>query len=285
MPKKIRIVSDLHIGHRASCLDDPSQLRPLSEGVDQVIFNGDTLELKYKDSPGSIDIVSELHSKLEEELNSWSAESVLITGNHDPGISDTHHLTLFDGRILVTHGDGLFKNVTPWSSNIKNLKQVSQEAYGNEENLHNYLANNKRVSLKAHILDKKYNPTLWGKLKIFLHQAWPPTTPFVILKCWKESPDRAIALAERFDLSPKFIIVGHTHNPGVWRRGDQIVFNLGSCFPWPGARCIDIEGDTLTFRRLIKRRRSIKLGAALACFHLSEANEPSTLMPSLETIR
>ncbi len=273
MSAKIRIVSDLHVGHRASVIDDLRALEPLAEGVDWLIFNGDTLELKYGDLDAEHYNASAEKKRFENEASKWGCRISIITGNHDPEISDLHSLSLLEGKVFITHGDGLFPDIAPWSSNIENLRKhsaiIDPQATGtSEQELHDYLQLHKHVTTRAHKDDKKYNPTLWGKMKIFLHQTWPPTTPFRILKSWGEVPARAVSLTSRFGLSPKVIVIGHTHNPGIWKRGNQTVVNLGSYFPWPGARCIDIEGNTLKVRKINKRQNNIKIGRTIATFEL-----------------
>ncbi len=273
MPAQIRIVSDLHVGHKASVIDRLDALAPLAEGVDWLILNGDTLELKYGDLDAERYNAPCEKARFEAETKKWGCKVTVITGNHDPEISDTHSLNILDGKVFITHGDGLFTNVAPWSSNVENLSKhaaiIDPQATGTtEQELHDYLQRHKQVSIRAHKDDKKYNPTLWGKMKIFLHQAWPPTTPFRILKSWSEVPARALSLTSRFGLKPKFIVVGHTHNPGIWKRGEQTVINLGSYFPWPGARCIDIEGETLHVRKIRKKQNDIEIGRVIARFRI-----------------
>ncbi len=273
MSEKIRIVSDLHVGHHASVIEDISTARALTEDVDRLIFNGDTLELMYGDLNSSHYNATKQKELFDRETASWGIKIDLVTGNHDPSISDTHSLSICDNQIFITHGDSLFKEVAPWSSNVKNLSisssRINVQQTGRPEDLHAYLAQFKQVSIDAHKLEDGYNPTLWGKTKILLHQAWPPTTPFKILSCWRQVPDRAISLAKRFGLDHKFIVVGHTHNPGVWQRDGRIVINLGAYFPWPGARCIDIDGRQLVVRKISKRNNRIALGKAIATFQLS----------------
>ena len=43
----IRILSDLHFGHPASIIERPEQLAPLFREAKTVVFNGDTVELRY----------------------------------------------------------------------------------------------------------------------------------------------------------------------------------------------------------------------------------------------
>ncbi|MDQ8205573.1 metallophosphoesterase family protein [Pelagicoccus sp. SDUM812003] len=273
MNRKIRIVSDLHIGHRASLIEHAKAIAPLADGVERLVFNGDTLELKYGDLESSHYNAAEQKSIFLEEVSKWGVETTLITGNHDPAISEVHSASLRDGAVFATHGDGLYKEIAPWSSSIKLLRACSKGIDENQtgrtaEDLHRYLSLHKQVSIKAHEMDETYNPTLWGKLRIFLHQAWPPDTPFRILKCWRETPDRAVSLAERFEIQAKFLIVGHTHKPGIWQRGDRYVINLGSYFPWPGAYCVDIADNLLEVKRVRKGRNRVTIGETIRSFEL-----------------
>lgn len=282
MSHRIRIVSDIHLGHRASVVESTDALSPLAEGVDHLIFNGDTLELKYGDLENTAYDATAQKQRFDEVAAKWGCQITLITGNHDPAISDTHYLSLCGGEVFVTHGDGLFPEIAPWSSSVELLRKcgsgIDPDATGNShEELHAYLQLHKRASIEAHKLDDDYNPTLWGKLKIFLHQTWPPTTPFKILNCWRIMPDKAVSLATRFGHSPSFLIIGHTHNPGVWKRGKHTIINLGSLFQWPGAQCVDIEGDQLLVRKLHKRHHSLRIGKVFKRFaipqHVLASNE------------
>lgn len=282
MNSRIRIISDVHLGHKASVISELSAIRPLSEDVDWLIFNGDTLELKYGDLDSSTYDANKQKQRFEAEIERWNCKVSVITGNHDPEISDTHFLNILDGQVFITHGDGLFRDIAPWSSNIDNLQRFSERidptATGNtEEELHNYLQLHKDASIQAHLTDKKYNPTAWGKLKILMHQGWPPSTPFRILKSWREVPDRAVSLAQRFGLDPKVIVVGHTHKPGIWHRGDTTIVNLGSFFPWPGAQCIDIEANRLSVRKIRKKTNHIELEEEIAVFELEEGSTANEL--------
>ncbi len=237
---------------------------------------GDTLELKYGDSAGS----QRQKSAFDAEIATWGVQTHIITGNHDPEISSLHHLLLRESRVFVTHGDAIFRNITPWSSSAPKLRHAADQLgfdgseSGPPERLSAYLELYKRASSMAHKLESTYNPSLWGKTKIFLHQAWPPTRPFKILRSWRQAPDRAVSLASRFSLQPDFIVIGHTHQPGIWRRGPQTVINLGSFFPWPGALCVDIVGDELIVRSIAKRQPRVAIGQVVARFPLSTIPNP-----------
>ena len=41
---KIRVLSDLHLGHPSSLVGNVSELNPLLEGIDVLVLNGDTIQ-------------------------------------------------------------------------------------------------------------------------------------------------------------------------------------------------------------------------------------------------
>ena len=111
----------------------------------------------------------------------------------------------------------------------------------------------KDASLEERTLLKDYDPTVWGEIRIFLRQAWPPTRTLKILKCWQEAPEKAIELGNQFHKNPRFIVIGHTHKPDITRIGSTTVINTGSFLPWPGAIALDLDSDGLTVRKIIAR--------------------------------
>ncbi|MEM9161073.1 MAG: metallophosphoesterase [Verrucomicrobiota bacterium] len=263
---KIRVLSDLHIGHRASLARNPDRLAPLVEGADIVIFNGDTIELKFA-NPTRKPETYVSKDELAKRVRSWGAEPIFVTGNHDPSISNIHHLSLDDGNILITHGDGCFKNIAPWSSESKILGEETNrlatpqtELSRKHSDLHSYLSDIKSASIEAYKRHAERNPTLWGRFSIFLHQAWPPTRPFRILRAWRDMPQASYDLARSFGLNPSLIIVGHTHRPFVRTIGKSHIVNTGSFFTWPGAYSVDFDASGTTIRKIKKSRHGVRFG-------------------------
>lgn len=270
----IRIVSDLHWGHKASLIKDPQSLEPLLSEPDTVLFNGDTLEQKFEDSPAHANAPLPSIDELRERLETWKTRPVFISGNHDPKISHYHYAELNQGEILVTHGDGLFDEIAPWSQNAQLLEQVASDELARLQasgkvSFYDFLSAIKRACVEEHRRVKDYDPSVWGKVEIFLRQAWPPTRPFKILECWKAAPGRAVDMANRFELSPKFLILGHTHKPSVSTQEGITVINTGSFFPWPGATTVDLHPDKLIIRKIVKGRNAFSLGDTLHEFDLS----------------
>lgn len=253
----IRVLSDLHWGHKASLIKESDSLQSLVSEADTVIFNGDTLEQIYEDSPSHIGRPLPSIRDLQQKIDSWNTKAVFITGNHDPDISNAHYCELNDGQILITHGDAIFDSIAPWSQHSDILKQsvangVQQLSKDNQPSFYHYLQIFKNASKEQHALVKDYDPTMWGKFQIFLRQAWPPTRILKVLDSWKKAPSNAVELVERFGFSPEFLIIGHTHKPDISTCGTTTVLNSGSFLPWPGATSIDISESGIEVKEIIR---------------------------------
>lgn len=268
----IRVLSDLHWGHKASLIKESESLEGLVREADKVIFNGDTLEQKFEDSPSHFDKPLPSLAEFRDLLESWEAESLFLTGNHDPRISNAHYCELNGGEILVTHGDAIFPNVAPWSANrrvLENAVARGRASSSAPQSFYSYLQVFKDASLEEHALIKDYDPTVWGKIQIFLRQAWPPTRAFTILNCWKEAPEKALELVEKFQKKPRFLIIGHTHKPDITTIGSTTVINTGSFLPWPGATTVDIDSRGLSARKVIKRNNRFTTGEIIRRFEMT----------------
>tara|TARA_B100000902_G_scaffold147450_1_gene144368 strand:- start:429 stop:848 length:420 start_codon:yes stop_codon:yes gene_type:complete len=121
-PEPIRILSDLHLGHNACVLRDVGQIRLLPEGAGTVIFNGDTAEIRAKSFR---ERASEEQAKLSTLLTELGVEQVLyLTGNHDPKISNVHWVALMQGKVIITHGDFLYRYISPWSKRLRHCRPL-----------------------------------------------------------------------------------------------------------------------------------------------------------------
>lgn len=276
----IRILSDLHWGHKASRIKKLESIKNLIAGVDTVIFNGDTLEQKFEDSPTHVKHPLPSLGHFRDQIENWNANPVFITGNHDPRISNTHYCELNEGSILITHGDAIFKNIAPWSAHSDILKKLVERNLSKIEerdrtSFYRYLQTFKEASIEEHAILKDYDPSVWGKIQIFARQAWPPTRPLKILQCWRNAPKKAVELANSFGKSPKYLIIGHTHKPDIAVIGETTVINTGSFFPWPGASSVDIDSNGISIRKIDKRGNQFVVGKTIRRFDLNI--EPSSL--------
>jgi hypothetical protein len=55
-----------------------------------------------------------------------------------------------------------------------------------------------------------------------------PAGVLAVLRTWWVTPKMAARFAERFCPAAEFVVIGHTHRPGVWTRRGRTVVNTGS---------------------------------------------------------
>jgi len=112
---KTRILSDLHLGHVASKVSAAQLLEPLLEGCDRLILAGDIWQERTQGE--SFEKAKGLLDDLMQMVDQRGIQLELLRGNHDPG-SEKGIAWLLDRKVLVTHGDAVFDDATPWSREI-----------------------------------------------------------------------------------------------------------------------------------------------------------------------
>jgi predicted phosphodiesterase len=264
----VLILSDLHLGHRASLIEHPDQLEPLLHGPGSVIFNGDTAEMRNAEDRV---IGRKLAADLARVCHQSGRKAFFLNGNHDPTVSNTNHLDLESGAILVTHGDILFLDLAPWSRDAKHYRVKHREILAglgpNDYNdFEKRLLATKRTAIELQLIEEPLTSGPAPGLRLFIRQLWPPFRPLMILKAWFEIPGRAANLARVFRPQARFVIVGHTHYPGAWDVAPRIVINTGSFVPYFGAYAAIIESGRLELRRIDRVRRKFVLGKRVVSF-------------------
>lgn len=249
----IRILSDLHFGYPSCRVQAVEQLAPLLEGVERLVFNGDTVEMRFPEERATAEAAREA---LRQFCHAAGAEPTFLTGNHDPVVSEIHHLELADGAVLVTHGDILFHGLSPWSTEATLLREAhDRELAGlaHPANLTQRLQALRRAALILEPLGAKLiarvQPGLWRALA---EHFWPLSRPFNILKGWARTPFLANALAARDLPQARCVVVGHTHFSGVWRVGGRTIVNTGGFVPMGRPLAVDLDGTTLTVRHVVE---------------------------------
>jgi len=267
-PEPIRIISDLHLGHAASLLTDAGQLRPLLEGIGTLVVNGDAAELLME---SRVAMGREQLEKLRELCREAGVEALFINGNHDPEISTINHLDLAGGAILATHGDMLFTDLAPWCSESLKIGRVHREMLSAMDDtlLEDFEARLRLVKdaiVTVGLPELNLPQGMFARWVLFAQEAWPPTKPFTILRCWRESPRRAAALARVFRPRARFVLIGHVHRPGIHRLGPRVIINTGSFTPLLGRLAVDIAGGALSVRKICQVSGSYAVGKEIAHF-------------------
>lgn len=268
--KILRIFSDIHYGDHASQVDRLEQLHPLLKGVDQVVLNGDTVDTREGPRP-------DYTAACREEVQAFAANGpgvLLLSGNHDPDLTQQHHVALAGGQVVVTHGDIFFDNIVPWGLDRHMIRTriaaaLAQPPHFGRVNLEERFAIWRRVAASMRQRHQSERNPLKYAFLFALDTVWPPLRVFRILRTWKVAPRVASQFAREHWPAARFIVVGHTHRAGVWSFPDgPVVINTGSFCPPGGGLTVDVEAAVLRVRRLQRVEGEFRPGAVVAEFLL-----------------
>jgi predicted phosphodiesterase len=263
----LRILSDLHLYDAGTRVRELPQLEPLLAGVRTLVINGDSCEMRHG-------IGVNRAPDMQRFFRDRVAEAVFVTGNHDPDISDTHELLLAGGRVWVTHGDVCFGDLTPWSRHQPELQRLVEAELAKDPAAdYRQLATRFRVARHAarNVSDRvdRSDPRLRARLKWLWDTFFPPRQPLAMLRAWRELPVRAAALAAAVRPEARVAVMGHVHLPGVWHTPPgPIVVNTGSFFAPLGGHLVDLDGDVLHVRRIVRRGGRFYPGRQMAMIPL-----------------
>jgi UDP-2,3-diacylglucosamine pyrophosphatase LpxH len=269
----ITIVSDLHVGHPAGRIKDPQQLAPLFKDAATVVFNGDTVEMLWLCN----------RDKAQAQLEAIAgvclaqgARPVFLNGNHDPVASSASHLDLAGGSILVTHGDVLFHDIAPWGREAKVLGEehtriLAEMCESAHSDFEERLVAVKRTSLAMEMHEPRAPRGRLPGIRLALREGWPPWRAFGIVRYWVLTPRLAEEVATRFRPEARFVIIGHTHRAGVWRRKERVVVNTGSFLPLSGKLAVRLEPGRLEVRKVVWAGTEWQLGRVVATYDVPKS--------------
>lgn len=286
-----RILSDLHYGDPASRVRSLDALGPLFAGADRIVFNGDTLETRPSPISSQTD---EIRREFLEFAHREVPRCTLVTGNHDADLSDIHCLDLLGGIVFVTHGEVLFEELVPWSRELPQIRRLFREqlaalAPARREDLGERLVACKRACAQLRLPHDPHPRGFRQRVLLTARIFWPPQCTLAMIRAWRELPDRAAAFAREFRPGSRFVLVGHTHRPGVWVRPGSIVINTGSFRPPFGCYAVDVSAEWIVVRRVRHREGRFALGRVVASFALAPTDENSgavsAILPKLAPTR
>lgn len=273
MKEPIRILSDLHLGHRISRIESAASLRPLITGAGTVIFNGDTWqELDEPFVARATTMLGELRSICAEER----VDTVFLTGNHDPGWNGPGWVELAGGRIVITHGDALLPGGSPWKREILS-------APGRVEGLWNLYPEaghdiQQRIQLARHIArDLCTIEQTTGRH--VLQRAWdaavPPKRALTMISSWLARPAAASRFCDLYFPNAEMIIFGHFHRQGTWVHQGRRIIDTGS-FLNPGrAHWIEWHNGWLTRGEIDESPHACQKGRRLNLWHFPSTERPA----------
>jgi predicted phosphodiesterase len=259
------ILSDTHLGRPRGVARSAEALRPLWRGAEHLVINGDVAEIHHPlHRPAAAREVLRMAEMCEED----GVALTLLSGNHDPYITDHRHLHLAGDAVFVTHGDVLHPAIAPWSPAAARLRVAHEEAL---ESIHP----DRRDELDARLAAAQHaSHAEWEQLTeeaghssmaaMFVR----PWTLLLVLSYWYRLPRIAARFAATHVPRARFIVLGHTHHPGIWRVGERVIINTGS-YGFPGSpRAVLVDDDTLTVRRIVMAGDAYRLDREVASFPL-----------------
>jgi UDP-2,3-diacylglucosamine pyrophosphatase LpxH len=268
-----RIFSDVHYGDRASRARSLAQLTPLLEGPSALVLNGDTLDTRPgSDSNRTAEMTAEVLAFFPRQI----PQVTFLTGNHDANLTQYHALDLAGGEIFVTHGDILYDDLVPWSQDAPHIRDLlarefSKLPLATHETLETRLEIFRRVAISIPQRHQSERNFLKFALQFANDTVWPPSRLARILRSWRDMPELATSVLRRHRPNAKFIVIGHTHRPGIWRRRDgRVVINTGSFSRPLGGCVVDLLPGRLLVRQIDARRNEFHAGDTIAEFALAE---------------
>jgi predicted phosphodiesterase len=271
----IRIFSDMHYGDRLSRVDRLAQIRPLLDGVTGVVLNGDTVDTRVGPNPQH---TADCRAHVQAFVQDCAGLPItFLTGNHDPDFSPHHLLEQAGGRVLVTHGDILFDNIVPWSRDARTMARRIAAAYrdvapADRPTLATRFAIWRRVAASIPQRHQSERDPLKYAVHLAADTVWPPWRFLRVIHAWRSAPELAAHFVRRHHPRAGFIVIGHTHRPGVHCMPDGIVaINTGSFCPPLGGYAVDLSEERLEVRRIDFVRGEFRPGGTVAKFPLARA--------------
>ena len=224
---RVVILSDTHLGGPGSGAGSPAALRPLWAGADRLILNGDTTELHDPTWRAQ----SAKHVLEIERMCAQDGVAVeMLSGNHDPWLTDQRFLQLAGGAIFLTHGDVLHPAISPWNLASNDLRKMNERALHRLEPMD-------RTTLSSRLSAAQFAASVdWDHLATDPEPQAPPwlrllQRPAVaarVMWYWATLPGRALRFVRKNAPEARFFIFGHYHRSGVWRFGRRVVINTGN---------------------------------------------------------
>ena len=264
----VLILSDLHLAHPATYFTDPISIAPLLDGMRTVVFNGDSCELlsvKYRsEATKKLALISEL-------CLDHGVRPIFLTGNHDSTVSSKHDLSLFDGKVVVTHGDVLHPWLAPWARDAVHLKRERRRLLTRRPppaDWEETLELCKEIGSVASRYDAKGRRGILARMLMVGKFALQPWRVFQALHYWSNVVHYAHGLQEQFFPNARLVVIGHTHRPGVWHLPSFTLVNTGSYQPLSKPLTVRLTENDAVVHRVEQNGDQLRFGAVVHHMHL-----------------
>ena len=261
---KTLILSDIHFCKNGSSVRSFDSLRSLWQGFDDLILNGDTAETLSS-------TLAEKSIQLTESLvDAARAEGVHVTllgGNHDPDISDLDHVYLSQEKILVFHGHAAFQDIAPWSWRSPHILRTRSEYISLQgDGFAQQLEAVRNAASKVRTQEfNKFKPTPIQMMMLAVPSL------LNVLRGWCIFPSLVSRWVETYSPQSSFVVTGHSHHAGIWKRSDRTIINTG-CFGLRGfpsrPRAVVIDDQQLRVFKLRKSNGVYEFGNQVASFEV-----------------
>lgn len=238
--ERVRVISDLHLGHERSGVRDLDTLRPLMRGCRYLVVAGDLAETRACDFQAE---GMRLKARFESMCREEGTELIALAGNHDPNEA-VHVLRLWNGKVAVFHGHALFKVGAPWGWEYLNHKEKCQRLIAShpqcDTNLEDRLLLARAMALLSPPVLRRENPSRFAPIRFLQHCAWPPSRPLTILAAWATMGWRIRRFANRFFPEAQIVCFGHFHRRAIWKRRGRLYINTGAFFQHARPSVVDL---------------------------------------------
>ncbi len=247
---RVRVISDLHLGHERCEVPPAAQLAPLLEGVDILVIAGDFAEERDP-------IFRVAGAARREEFATLCREHgvqlITLGGNHDPEAGPLL-LKLWGERVAIMHGHALYKEGSPWGWEYLHNKALFRACMARFPQADTQLE--ERLALSAAVCrivpaDLRREGGIRNRyLRSLLHCFYPPERPLRIVWAWLSCGRRANAFANRYLPEAEVLVLGHFHRSGCWRFGKRSIVNTGAWYKHASPWVADLQdGRLISYHR------------------------------------
>jgi predicted phosphodiesterase len=255
----------------------PTALQPLWQGATHLILNGDVAEIHH---PRHRARAARQTLELFDLCDRDGVELILLSGNHDPYLSDQRHLYLADGNVFVTHGDAMHPAIAPWSPAAARMRRAYDRGMAalEHEDRDRLEARLDVAQHASHIewaqLDEEASHT---SVRSMLIRPWALVQ---VLHYWSILPRLAAQFAHDHAPRASFVVIGHSHRAGVWTHAGRVIINTGS-FGFPGRpQAVVIESGQLQVIPVKRKGPTFHLAQPCCVYSLEQVEsappDPST---------
>ena len=221
-------------------------LVPLLEGVDHLILAGDIWQERTTGERG--ENAGVLFAQLKKMIHDRNLPVEILRGNHDPA-TPQGVAWCADRAVLVTHGDAVYDEATPWSREFGPYREAIREIVERyKPQSHLAQACSDRACEIANTIQPRKLPKLPVPFNFFATAIWPPSRGFEMIRVWRTMGKEGLRFLKHSGEGAKVLVCGHFHRAGIWEDGEHVVINSGSYMKGSKPWMVDVENGEVTAR-------------------------------------